>query len=396
MFFALKGDRFNGNDFVPAALEAGAAFAIADEDRNWKDPRVVVVPNVLAALQELATSYRHTISIPVIGLTGSNGKTTSKELMAAALGTTFAVCATKGNLNNHIGVPLTLLSIKKEHQVAIVEMGANHQGEIAMLSSMAEPDYGFITNYGKAHLEGFGGVEGVIKGKSELYSHLQATQKVALVNIQDPIQMEKSANVERITFGSSEEADYPIFPLHDGDRIGIRVGPTETWTQLTGGYNFTNVAAAYAIAVHLGCTSQKALDGIARYVPTNNRSQKTTSASNELILDCYNANPSSMQAALENFASIAHANKLAILGDMFELGEYTSEEHLKVLAQLKRLGIPALLAGKAFKNCADKQFSAFETTPELKSFLEQNPPKNHLILLKGSRSMALEQLVPVL
>lgn len=396
MFFALKGDRFNGNDFVHAALDAGAAFAIADEDRNWHDSRILVVPDVLLALQELAASYRQTLHIPVIGLTGSNGKTTSKELMAAALGSKYRVAATKGNLNNHIGVPLTLLAITAEHEVAIVEMGANHQGEIAMLSAMAQPDYGFITNYGKAHLEGFGGVEGVIKGKSELYVQLQSTGKKALVNIQDPKQMEKSSTLERITFGTSKDADYPIFPLQDGDRVGIRVGSTETWTQLTGAYNFTNVAAAYAMAVHLGCEPENALRGIANYTPTNNRSQKTKTDKNLLILDCYNANPSSMEAALSNFASIAHPHKLAILGDMFELGAYTAEEHAKVLEQLKRLEIPALLAGEAFLGVGASTFPSFSSTAELKAYLEKKSLSDHLILLKGSRSMALEQLVPVL
>lgn len=395
IYFALKGERFNGNDFALDALSRGAALAVVDEDRNWQDSHILRVPNVLNALQELALEYRKTWKFPVVGLTGSNGKTTSKELMAAALGTVFNVRSTAGNLNNHIGVPLTLLSVKPEHNLAIIEMGANHRGEIAQLSALAQPDYGYITNYGKAHLEGFGGVQGVIEGKSELYQNLRSNGKTALVNITDPIQMERTRGMDRITFGPTETADYPVFPLTGNGRIGITAEGLSTWSNLTGAYNIGNLSAAYAIARHLGGKTADIFTALSAYEPRNNRSQLSETDNNRLILDCYNANPSSMQVALENLAAMNHPSKLAILGDMFELGEYSTEEHQRMADLARDLGIDTLLVGEAF-GTVNTRLPVFENLDRLKTHLGANPPKNRLILLKGSRGMALENLVPLL
>lgn len=400
VFFALKGASFNGNTFALQALQAGAAFAVVDEDVG-EDERLIKVSDVLSALQECALEYRRHLNIPTIGLTGSNGKTTTKELFNAVLKTKYKVHATKGNFNNHIGVPLTILSAPKETEILIVEMGANHQKEIEHLASIAEPTLGYITNYGKAHLEGFGGVEGIIKGKSELYDYIAQTPKgLALVNADDAIQFEKSAACSRTTFGKTNaQFTYAIEEYDEFAGIQFSIGTTSYTikSNLSGSFNSTNLASAVALGHYFDVPAPAIVQALTDYVPAMNRIEWRKTASNRVLLDAYNANPTSMSLSIENFAKW-HKNGWLVLGDMFELGESSAVEHQAIVELVQRTNMKkrCILVGKHFCSTNWKGLQ-FATTGDLETYWKENgAPKDAAILLKGSRGIALEQLLHLL
>ena len=400
IFFAISGPNFNANYFAKSAIESGALYAIVDDPSIANNKTIFFVKDCLEALQELAKYYRQELEIPIIGLTGSNGKTTTKELINAVLSQSYETQYTKGNFNNHIGVPLSILSIEDYHQIAIIEMGANHQKEIEFLCTIAQPDIGLITNFGKAHLEGFGGVEGVIKGKSELYQSLRERRKVAFINGGDQLQLEKARGIAHLTYGESEDFDFTI-SLHksESDFLNINYQEEIIETKLIGDYNYSNAAVALALGSYFEVPLQKMISGLRTYTPSNNRSQLQKTSKNELIVDAYNANPSSMQLALKNFARESSKNKLLILGDMFELGVSENEEHSKILDLVNELGFSnIILIGEAFSKLALKSAISFKSMEEALDYFnnETNRPKGQRILLKGSRGIALERLIPFL
>nr|ADI20289.1 hypothetical protein [uncultured Sphingobacterium sp. EB080_L08E11] len=400
VFFALKGVSFNGNTFALQALEAGAAFAVVDENVG-DDERLIKVSDVLTAMQGCALDYRRHLNIPTIGLTGSNGKTTTKELFLAVLKTKYKVHATKGNFNNHIGVPLTILSAPKETEMLIVEMGANHQKEIGQLASIAEPTLGYITNYGKAHLEGFGGVEGIIKGKSELYDYIaQNEEGVALVNADDAIQLEKSAACRRTTFGKTNaQFTYTVEEKDEfaGIQFSIATASYTIQSNLSGSFNCTNLAAAVALGRYCDVPAPAIVQALTDYLPAMNRVEWRKTPSNQVLLDAYNANPTSMSLSIENFAKW-HKDGWLVLGDMFELGEESAAEHRAIVKLVQRINMEerCILVGKHFGRTSWRG-KQFPTTGDLKTYWKENgAPKDAAILLKGSRGIALEQLLPLL
>ncbi|PJJ54422.1 UDP-N-acetylmuramoyl-tripeptide--D-alanyl-D-alanine ligase [Hymenobacter chitinivorans] len=402
LFFALNGPSFRGRDFAAQALAKGARYAVVDDEAlAASDPaRYTYAPDPLLALQQLAQHHRRQLSIPVIGITGSNGKTTTKELLYAVLSRRYAVQYTRGNLNNHIGVPLTLLTIRPgQHEVAIVEMGANHQGEIDLLSRLAEPTHGLITNIGKAHLEGFGGEEGIAKGKSELFRFLAATGGTAFVNTADP-KLPGLAQVvaERITYPTAGDT-YPAELLEAAPQVVLRLfDGTVVEAQITGGYNFLNLAAAAAVGAHFQVPTTDIAAALASYAPTNNRSQLVRTARNEVVLDAYNANPSSMAAALTSFAARpATGEKVVILGDMFELGEDSVAEHQALGELLATQPFETvLLCGADMQHAAVQPgFRHFPTKQEAAAWLTEQHLTGKQILIKGSRGMGLETLLPL-
>ena len=404
IFFALKGDNFDANTFAQQAIDAGCSYAIVDNKEVANEVTIFYVDDVLNTLQQLAKYHRQQLTIPVIGITGSNGKTTNKELIQAVLSKKYNTYATKGNLNNHIGVPLTLLAITKQHQMAIVEMGANHQGEIALLSELSNPNYGLITNIGKAHLEGFGGVEGIKKGKSELYKHIKQNNGKLFINADDEVLLELSGHIEKITYGTKPECDIhgELIPtseyvefIWNTKHHALKNIPV-TKTQLFGHYNFINTLCATCIGNYFGVSNNDINEALANYLPEMNRSQVKHTETNTLILDAYNANPSSMQLAVQHFAKQHFPSKLAILGDMLELGSYTDEEHLAILELLKNQHIEnALLVGELFYKHKHKfaDFFFFKTTEETIEYLKKKAIKKHHVLIKGSRGIKLEKLV---
>ncbi len=395
IFFALKGDNFNGNRYAEEALEKGAAYAIIDEKEYAVSDKHILVDNVLETLQELATYHRNHCSAKVIGLTGSNGKTTTKELIHAVLSKKYRTIATQGNLNNHIGVPLTLLSIREDTEIAIVEMGANHQKEIAFLSEIAQPDFGYITNFGKAHLEGFGGVEGVIKGKSELYDYLLANHKSVFLNADDPIQLEKLGSyIQKYGFSTDKQAYYKIEFLGADPFVRLKVENIMINSRLIGSYNFTNCAVAICMGKYFNVGLSTIKLAIEAYIPQNNRSQIMEKHGSTIILDAYNANPTSMMAALESFESTDKNPKIVLLGDMFELGEGANEEHQKIVDIVLEMDLEnAYFIGEHFQS-TQTPFKKFKSLDEIGFFLKSNPlPKNRTLLIKGSRGMALERLL---
>ncbi|WP_271423989.1 UDP-N-acetylmuramoyl-tripeptide--D-alanyl-D-alanine ligase [Aequorivita sinensis] len=399
IFFALKGDNFNGNMFAQEALDKGAFKVVIDEKKFHKDTgETILVENVLVTLQQLAYFHRNYLGLHIISLTGSNGKTTSKELINAVLSQKFKTVATKGNLNNHIGVPLTLLSMDSETEIGIVEMGANHLGEIKMLSEIAKPDFGYITNFGKAHLEGFGSLEGVIQGKTELYQFLKDHNKKIFVNANDSKQLENSKGIYRITFGNSN-ADYVIKLLDGSNHLLVEYNGTEIQSNLVGVYNFANVSAAIAIGAYLNVSVNDIKQGIENYVPSNNRSQLMQRGSNTILLDAYNANPTSMMAALENFKQTKGDNKVIFLGDMFELGTDSEAEHQSIVNFLTENNFAKVfLTGSNFykaKNSAShiKQFKTFD---DLKEVIKTQELENATVLIKASRGMALERILDLI
>jgi UDP-N-acetylmuramoyl-tripeptide--D-alanyl-D-alanine ligase len=399
MFFALKGPNFNANGFAAEALSKGARYAVVDDPSVAQDERFLLVSDVLKALQDLARHHRRTFNIPVIGITGTNGKTTTKELVHAVLAADRPTLATSGNLNNHIGVPLTLLRLTAEHRIAIIEMGANHVGDIAELVAIAEPTHGLITNIGRAHLEGFGSYEGVITAKTEMYDFLGGHSGTVFVNADDPLLMEKSANVSRVTYGSTGEPDMLGYLQPSNDPF-LRCSfdhRDDTWcmdTRLIGAYNLPNVLAAACIGLHFKVEPERIVDAIDGYEPSNNRSQFSDTGRNHLVLDAYNANPSSMQVALENFATMASDRpKLAILGGMKELGADSQAEHRAVAATVKRLGVDTVFVGPEFMELAGIGITSFPDAKAALEALKQKPLSGYLILVKGSRGTKLETLV---
>ncbi|OAD91426.1 UDP-N-acetylmuramoyl-tripeptide--D-alanyl-D-alanine ligase [Aequorivita soesokkakensis] len=396
IFFALKGENFNGNLFAQEALDKGAFKVIVDEEAFHKTTgETILVENVLVTLQQLARFHREFLGLPIISLTGSNGKTTSKELINAVLSQKFKTVATQGNLNNHIGVPLTLLAMKKETQLGIVEMGANHLGEIKMLSEIAEPDYGYITNFGKAHLEGFGSLEGVVQGKTELYQFLKKHGRKIFVNANDPKQLANSEGIERITFGTPQ-SDFDIKLIDSTHHLLIEFEGTEIQSNLVGAYNFANLAAAIAIGAYFKVSKEKIKAGIEGYIPSNNRSQLISKGTNTILMDAYNANPTSMLAALQNFKQAKGENKIMFLGDMFELGKEAEIEHQNIVDYLveNQFGKVFLVGSNFFKTVNNSaHINKFETFEDLKKELESNSPKHATILIKASRGMALERIL---
>ncbi|MBT9189767.1 UDP-N-acetylmuramoyl-tripeptide--D-alanyl-D-alanine ligase [Zobellia russellii] len=396
IFFALKGDNFNGNEYATKALENGAAYAVVDEeDHAQSDQRFILVDNVLEALQELASFHRNHSNAKVIALTGSNGKTTTKELINAVLSKKYRTIATKGNLNNHIGVPLTLLSIKPETEIAIIEMGANHQKEIEFLCSLALPDFGYITNFGKAHIEGFGSEEGVIKGKSELYDYLTQNDKHIFMNGDDPVQFQKLGSyIKKYGFSTSQKEFYKIEFLGANPFVTASFEDLKVESQLIGSYNFTNCAAAILIGKYFNVPLSEIAEAIKGYSPNNNRSQIINHNGHQIILDAYNANPTSMKAALENFSQMEGGYKIAFLGDMFELGEIASVEHQNIADLAKELNFgEVILVGENFHK-TNTSFKKYSTFAKLKDYLkDQQPNPKSLILIKGSRGMALERIL---
>lgn len=406
IFFALRGANFNGNTFADQALAGGASYVVIDDAAYAKDERYILVNDVLKALQDLALFHRKTLHIPIIGVTGTNGKTTTKELLHATLSQQFKTYATKGNLNNHIGVPLTILSIDDSVEVAVVEMGANHLGEIAFLCNIALPDYGLISNVGKAHLEGFGSFEGVMATKGELYDFLQDHDGVLFLQGDNPYlkEMADARSIKKtVTYGFSEsnhitgrlvKAD-PLLQLEwSDDKTSDKYTVN---TQLTGSYNTENFLAAIAVASYFKVSPALINKGIENYVPKNNRSQITKTGHNTVIADYYNANASSMAAALDNIEVIDVPRKVIILGDMFEMGGESDTEHAKVVQRAKAIGVERLIfVGKAFKKQEYLEAEFYETTAEAKQALIDRPILNGTILLKGSRGMAFENLMEIL
>ncbi|NBW28086.1 MAG: UDP-N-acetylmuramoyl-tripeptide--D-alanyl-D-alanine ligase [Flavobacteriaceae bacterium] len=399
LFVAIKGENFDANTFANEALEKGAKFVIIDNPSFFVDHRTLVVEDSLKTLQELAKFHREFLKIPIIALTGSNGKTTTKELIHVVLSKKYNTKATLGNLNNHIGVPLTLLSFNKETEIGIVEMGANHQKEIEFLCEIAKPDYGYITNFGKAHLEGFGGVEGVIKGKSEMYAYLRNNHKTVFVNLNDPIQVEKTLNINSFTFGLNTPANVTIQSIKANPFVEVQINNIKISSHLIGLYNSNNINAALAIGINFGVPLIDIKKAIEDFVPQNNRSQMLTMNSNEIILDAYNANPSSMVVALENFFQLENQNKIAILGDMFELGEESQSEHKSIVdLVVNKNSLKTYFIGSDFyenRIQSDKCnfYSCFE---DFSKEFNGKEIKNTLLLIKGSRGMALERTLQLL
>ncbi|MCD6544842.1 MAG: UDP-N-acetylmuramoyl-tripeptide--D-alanyl-D-alanine ligase [Flavobacteriaceae bacterium] len=395
IFFALKGDNFNGNKYAKKAIENGAKYAVIDEPQFQTDKRMILVENVLTTLQELARYHRQQLNIPIIALTGSNGKTTTKELVNVVLSKTYNCVGTKGNLNNHIGVPLTLLSMQPEVEIGVVEMGANHPDEIDALCKIALPDYGYITNFGKVHLEGFGSLQGVIEAKTELYRHLQQNKKTVFVNANDGVQMERSHNINRITF-ATKTSDYPIEFISANPFVNLRFEQIIVRSKLIGKYNYLNMATAIAIGKYFSIPDTEIKDALKSYIPANNRSQIIKKGTNTIILDAYNANPNSMKVALENLSQLTDKNKMAILGDMFEIGENSLAEHTQIVGQAQEFELDHIvLIGENFSKV--KTISAntvqFQSFDDFKNSFDLQKIKNTTILIKASRGMALERIL---
>lgn len=395
LFIAIKGDRFDANTFAKSALEKGASYVLIDNESYFIDQRTILVENSLVALQELARFHRDYLKLPIIALTGSNGKTTTKELINVVLSKKKNTKATIGNLNNHIGVPLTLLSFTSKTEIGIVEMGANHQKEIEFLCEIAKPDYGYITNFGKAHLEGFGGVEGVIKGKSEMYHYLSKQEKIVFINLEDPIQVEKAKSLKIYTFGVNKlNADVNITGIKANPFVEISFSDIIIKSHLIGLYNANNINAALAIGKYFGVPDNDIKDALESYVPENNRSQLVSIGTNQIILDAYNANPSSMIVAIENFMQLENANKFIILGDMFELGQESKEEHKAIIKMLLNQDkVKCFFVGSAFyaNRIEQDNLHFYESFERFSNNLTIGEFVNSSILIKGSRGMALER-----
>ena len=397
-FIALRGDNFDGNQFAETAIAQGAKYALVDRPEiAKKSDRLLLVDNTLESLQELAQYHRNKLKAKIIALTGSNGKTTTKELIISVLGRKFDTKATKGNLNNHIGVPLTLLDFDQNTEIGIVEMGANHQKEIDFLCQLAQPDIGLITNFGEAHLEGFGGVEGVIKGKSELYKYLSQTNGTIILNIDDSIQSKWESYSPHYTFGEDAKADCRLEYLkRKSQPLAISTKGKTIESQLFGEYNYSNIAVAVALGEFFDLNLEQIEEGISGYRPTNNRSQIIHKGTNKITLDAYNANPSSMKASITSFVDNREKKGVVILGDMFELGTQTASAHQEILNLVVGTNVEDILVvGKYFfkTQTQDPRVQYFSTLEEIKNFLIQNPFDKSDILIKGSRGMTLETLL---
>lgn len=397
IFFALKGENFNGNIYAKQALEKGAKYAIVDEEEFVTTPNIFLVDNVLGALQKLASFHRGYLNIPIIALTGSNGKTTTKELINTVLSKKYNTTATIGNFNNHIGVPLTLLSMNNTTEIGIVEMGANHLKEIEFLCSIAKPDFGYITNFGKAHLEGFGGIKGVIKGKSEMYNYLILNNKTVFVNTNDVIQLEKTINAKTYSFGN-KSSNVVISLINAQPYVKVQYNNLVIESHLIGEYNFNNIAAAIAIGNYFKVDDTAIKGAIENYIPSNNRSQIINKGNIKIILDAYNANPSSMKAALLNFEKQS-GKKAAILGDMFELGSEAEIEHQNIVNLAISLNINKLIfIGENFykTNIDLTKASKFKSFDSFKTDFDFSEIQKSTLLIKGSRGMALERVLDLL
>jgi len=396
LFIALSGENFNGNKFAKQALESGASHAIID-DKNYSQENTILVNNTLDTLQQLAKHHRKELNIPIIALTGSNGKTTTKELINCVLSKKYNTTATKGNLNNHIGVPLTLLTMDNQTEIGIVEMGANHFNEIELLTEISSPDYGYITNFGKAHLEGFRSLEGVIKAKSELYQNLRKNNKTVFLNSDNTKQVEQSKGINCFTFSENNNSDTNVQFSKTTPTVEVIYKNQHIKSNLIGSYNFTNIAAAISIGEHFKVKTSDIINAIETYTPDNNRSQLINKKSNKIILDAYNANPTSMKAALESFNLLDAKNKALFIGDMFELGETSKTEHQSITDYIETLNI---------KQChiLGEEFSKTNHSNKIKSYSDYNAfsdnynelLSNHTILIKGSRGMALERILNLL
>lgn len=394
IFFALRGPSFNGNLFAATALERGASVVVVDElldglDAN--DSRVFLVDDTLKTLQDLARTHRRTWGKTVVGLTGSNGKTTAKELFAHVLQQKFTVLATRGNLNNHIGVPLTLLQLLPEHEVAVIEMGANHIGEIAELAAIAEPNLGYVTNFGLAHLEGFGGPDGVVKGKSELYRYIESSNGTSLVYFNDSKQLEHCGG-EKILFGAHDQ-----YTTNNDGQMAVQWNSTKAQSHLIGDFQDRALSAAVAIGMHFGLSDMQIAKGIESYLPNNNRGEWRTVGPYRVFMDAYNANPSSMEASLRNAAPRLNADStLYVAGDLFELGDYAAEAHQNMVDLMQSLGIKnALLVGPLFAATVHPYQSVLTTQELCDHWMALKPHASH-IWVKGSRGMSLEKAVAVL
>ncbi|MEZ7817677.1 MAG: UDP-N-acetylmuramoyl-tripeptide--D-alanyl-D-alanine ligase [Flavobacteriales bacterium] len=408
LFFAIKGENFDGNSFAKEALQKGCIASVVDDVGIAKSEGVVLVDNVLGTIQKLSTMHRRKFNVPVLGLTGSNGKTTTKELIKVVLSNKYKVHATEGNLNNHLGVPLTILSMPNDCDFLVVEMGANHMGEIAELANIAEPNFGIITNIGLAHLEGFGSAEGVKKGKTELFDYLRSTNnkdgshKKAFVHGGHPELLEVSEGMERVIFGTDQEKPKVVF---EGEGLKRKfVWAEEGYKsdlspiQLEGDYNLDNIAAAIAVGRFFSIERGDVTASISNYVPTNNRSQTIKTDFNEILLDAYNANPSSMEQALKSFALHKKNPRLVILGEMRELGTHSEKSHSMIVGLCHELALDAIFVGEAFKAVAKDNSTGrfYASVKELISDIEGGKIKGKNILLKGSRGMAMERLLPLL
>ena len=389
IFFALKGDNFDGNEYAKSAIEKGASFAVIDNQTYCLNKKYIVVDDVLSCLQELSQYHRKQLNCPVLGITGTNGKTTTKELIKAVIQKNFKTVATKGNLNNHIGVPLTLLSAKLDTEFLIIEMGANHTNEINFLCKLAQVNFGIITNIGKAHLEGFGNVQNVIIAKKELYDHINVNNGTLFVNANDKLLMSISENTERVLYNTKkQEQSNTMFAEAIFNESLIS-------SQLIGNYNRTNILAACEIGSYFGVTLENIKDAIKSYIPSNNRSQLFKTRRNTIILDAYNANPSSMSEAIKAVQKLNHKKKLFILGDMLELGENSLVEHQSIIDELSENNQEVILIGNEFNKC-QHNFIHFFNSKDALGWIEENPIEGMFILLKGSRGIKLEILKKVL
>jgi UDP-N-acetylmuramoyl-tripeptide--D-alanyl-D-alanine ligase len=402
IFFALKGDNFNGNAFAEEALSKGASFAVIDEPEFALSGRTFLVDDVLSCLQQLALYHRNQLGIPILAITGTNGKTTTKELISAVLSKKYKVNSTKGNLNNHIGVPLTLLSMDEQTEIGVVEMGANHPGEIKTLCGIANPDFGIVTNIGKAHLEGFGSFEGVIKTKSELFGFIRDKGGKCFLNADNPLLEQQAQSIDLIKYGKSTDYFMAGELASTDNYLVVKALFPKGWlylkSKLVGDYNFENLMAAACIGKYFEVEPLLIQDAIAGYTPSNNRSQLIKKASNTIIMDAYNANPTSMMAALSNFVGIQHENKCIILGDMLELGDTSAEEHQKITDFIEENSfLEVFLVGPQFKNTIDRtQKKKFEQVELLTQYLKTQPIENKLILIKGSRGIHLEKVLELI
>ena len=400
IFFALKGDKFDGNQYAGKALASGCVYAVIDNPDYYIGERTILVDNVLKTLQQLAHHHRKVLGLPIIGITGTNGKTTTKELLAAVLSTKFNLLYTEGNFNNHIGVPLTLLRLTHDHEMAVIEMGASHPGDIKELVDIVHPNYGIITNVGRAHLEGFGSFEGVIRTKGELYDYIRRSKGKIFIKKENEYLQSIAKGIEQITYGNGDDA------FASGQVVSCDPFLVFNWkqqgklhtveTHMIGSYNLYNVLAAVAVGRFFKIPAERISRAIAAYEPTNNRSQFKKTDNNELIIDAYNANPSSMKVALDNFITMPVQPKAIILGDMRELGPTSNELHAEVVEQIKKGQFDKVfLCGEHFSKVG-KEFSPFATTEAMTEELRRQPLKGYHILIKGSHSMGLEKLVDIL
>ena len=400
IFFALKGDKFDGNQYAGKALASGCVYAVIDNPDYYIGERTILVDNVLKTLQQLAHHHRKVLGLPIIGITGTNGKTTTKELLAAVLSTKFNLLYTEGNFNNHIGVPLTLLRLTHDHEMAVIEMGASHPGDIKELVDIVHPNYGIITNVGRAHLEGFGSFEGVIRTKGELYDYIRRSKGKLFIKKENEYLQSIAKGIEQITYGNGDDA------FASGQVVSCDPFLVFNWkqqgklhtveTHMIGSYNLDNVLAAVAVGRFFKIPAERISRAIAAYEPTNNRSQFKKTDNNELIIDAYNANPSSMKVALDNFITMPVQPKAIILGDMRELGPTSDELHAEVVEQIKKGQFDKVfLCGEHFSKVG-KEFSPFATTEAMVEELRKQPLKGYHILIKGSHSMGLEKLADIL